>query len=802
LSFEANRGQADAQVNFLSRGTGYSLFLTPSQAMLDLNQGSQENVLSMQLLGSNPAARAVGLDQLTGVSNYLIGNDPSQWHTNIPNYARVEYQNVYAGINLVYYGNNQQHLEYDFVLAPGANPSAIQLSFQGTQGVKIDSQGNLVLHTSGGDVVEQAPVLYQDSNGVRQSVSGHYVLEGNGEVGFAVGPYDPGRPLVIDPTYSLVYSTYLGGKGTDAGYGIAVDSAGNAYVTGLTASTNFPTQNPWQKSNAGGNDVFVTKLNASGSGLVYSTYLGGSGDDDGSGIAVDTSGNAYVTGFTTSTNFPTLNAFQPASGGGTDAFVAKLNATGTLVYSSYLGGSGSDTGYGIAVDGSGDAYVGITTQSANMPVTPGAFQTTLDAGGYPDGFIAKVNPSGSALVYGTYLGGSFGTSVYGIAVDTAGEAYLTGNTQGGFPTTANAFQPTFPFSSTVYVAAFVTKMNATGSGLVYSTYLGGTTPVGSATSYDAGGGIAVDTLGNAYVTGSTRESDFPTKNAFQPAYGGGSSNAFVTELNPSQAGAASLVYSSYLGGSGADNFLQYLFFGPVSTLGILSDRGAIAVGAASKVYLTGTTSSTNFPTANAFQASLGGGTDAFVASFDTSQAGAASLVYSSYLGGSGGDGGQGIAVDTSGNAYVTGYTNSKDFPTTRGAFQGKNGGSNATYDAFVTKIDPPPALTDSPAIDSSKDSWLAAAPAVSQRASALDLAPLASSLVETLQPALPAAPAPGPVASFTSPASHSGDLPASGAPSPVNARTTDAVFAVSHPAASEDDAWLFAPLSAGSLDAM
>jgi hypothetical protein len=676
LSFEANQGQTDAQVNFLSRGSGCSLFLSPTQAGLDLTPGSTENILTMQLVGSNPAAQVVGLNQLPGVSNYLIGNDPAQWHTNIPNYARVEYENVYPGVNLAYYGNNQQHLEYDFVLAPGADPHAIKLSFQGAQGMTLDAQGDLVLHTSGGDIVEQAPVLYQEANGVRQPVSGRYVLEGDGQVGFQIEAYAPSWPLVIDPTYSLVYSTYLGGNGDDSGYGIAVDSAGNAYITGYTTSTNFATKTPWQAANAGGKDVFVTKLNAAGNGLLYSTYLGGSGDDVGYRIALDSSGNAYVTGDTTSTNFPTTaGAFQTTYAGNADAFVAKLNTTGALVYSTYLGGSGSDDFSRIAVDGSGNAYVAMSTGSANLPVSSpdpsGPFQTSLDAVGARDGYVAKLNSTGSGLVYATYLGATNGASVYGIAVDTAGDAYLTGNSLATFPTTPNAFQTTVDGAYHV----FVTEMNVTGSGLLYSTYLAGTTYYNGDGGYETGQAIAVDGSGNAYVTGYTRSLDFPTKNAFQQVYGGGYGDAFVAKLNPALSGTASLLYSSYLGGSGPENLS--------SSNSIMA---GIAVGTAGRIYLTGATNSRNFPAANAFQMTYGGGaSDGFVASIDTSQIGAASLVYSSYLGGRDGDAGQDIAVDAAGNAYVTGYTISKNFPT-KGAFQGRNGGG---LDAFVTKIDPP-----------------------------------------------------------------------------------------------------------------
>jgi hypothetical protein len=673
LSFEANHGQADAQVNFLSRGQGYTLFLTPTQAVLDIQSPSHAQVVRVQLAGSNPAARPVGLHRLSGVSNYLIGKDPLQWHTRIPNYSQVEYQNVYPGVNLVYHGNNQQHLEYDFVVAPGARTRAIQLSFLGAQSLTLDGQGDLVLHTARGDLTEQAPILYQAIHGVRQNVSGHYVLEGKGRVGFAVAAYDPTQPLVIDPVYSLAYSTYLGGNGQDVGQALAVDSSGCAYVTGSTESTNFPTQNPFQRKLDGAQDVFVTKLNASGTGLVYSTYLGGSGYDVGLSIAVDGSGTAYLTGYTSSTDFPTRNAFQatfcashPFYGNvASDAFVTRLNATGSAVlYSTYLGGNGTEdffNGYvnsgifgGIAVDGAGNAYVTGLTNSSDFPTTPGAFQSALAGTG--NAFVARVNTTlaGSAsLVWSTYLGGNGVNGGHGIAVDSTGNVCVTGWTNGtNFPT------QTALFSSGSQ--GFLTKLNAAGSALLWSTYLPGVTA-----SY----AVALDNSGDAWVTGSTSGNLPTTAGAFEPVYAGGGSDAFVLGLDPSGSG---LVYSSYLGGSGSDQCY------------------AIAVDGTGHVYVTGATGSSSFPVSNAFQPTSGGGMDAFVAQLDPTRSGAASLVYSSYLGGSSLDQGNGIAVDSSANAYITGTTYSTNFPTTNGAFQTR-APSSRSPSAFVTKIEPPAA---------------------------------------------------------------------------------------------------------------
>jgi hypothetical protein len=401
LRFEANVGQTDPQVKFLSRGPGYALFLTATEAVLSLQKApvggpagvlglrsaldpagkptagdapAAGDVVRIQLVGANPDAQAVGQQQLPGTSNYFIGNDPTKWQTDVPSYGQVVYHDVYPGVDVVYHGGSQRQLEYDFMVAPGSDPGAIRLAFHGAQTVSLDGQGNLVVHTPGGDLVEHAPALYQEVNGERQAIAGQFVLDGAQQLRFEVGTFDPGHALVIDP--SLSYSTYVGGRGSDIANGIAVDGSGNAYIVGTTQSANFPTASPLQGTNAGTDDVFVTKLNARGTALVYSTYLGGGWLDEGKGIAVDASGNAYVTGSTLSSNFPTANALQATFAGGLgDAFVTKLNATGSgLVYSTYLGGSDSDGAAGITVDSSGNAYVAGGTSSTNFPTakpTPG-----------------------------------------------------------------------------------------------------------------------------------------------------------------------------------------------------------------------------------------------------------------------------------------------------------------------------------------------------------------------------------------------------------------------------------------------
>jgi len=670
LSFEANHGQADAQVKFLSRMGGYSLFLTGDEAVLAFSGKKADTkanrlrpsgavlreaakgggVLTMKLRNANAAAKITGVDELPSTINYFIGSDPGKWHSSVPTYAKVKYEGIYSGIDLVYYGNQRQ-LEYDFIVAPGADPHRLAFDLRGTKGIRRDALGNLVLTTDGGEIRWHKPVAYQKRNGTRQEIAARYATKDN-RVTFEVANYDASEPLYIDP---LIYSTFLGGSGNDEGYAIAVDSAGNAYVTGSTTSADFPTGNPLQPSNGGGSeDAFVAKINPSGSALVYSTYLGGSEGDTGYGIAVDGSGYAYVTGVTCSTNFPTMNPLQPSNGGICNAFLAKVSPSGSaLVYSTYLGGTGNSWATGVAVDGAGNAYLTGVADS-NFP-TMNPLQPTY--GGKGDAFVAKINPSGSALVYSTYLGGRTEDMGSGIAVDSSGNAYVTGWTISiDFPVTPGAFQTACKGGSGCYnySDAFVAKINSTGSALVYSTYLGG--------SYvDAGSGIAVDSSGDAYVVGWTSSTDFPTMNPLQADNGG--ANAFVAKIN---ATGSALVYSTYLGGSGGNG-----------------DYGmGIAVDSVGNAYVAGGAHSNNFPTETPLQEchnSRGDG-DGFVSKINPT---GSVLVYSTCLGGSLLDGATGIAADSAGNVYVTGITYSPKFPT-KNPFQPTYGGAG---DAFVTKID-------------------------------------------------------------------------------------------------------------------
>lgn len=660
LSFEANQGQTNSRVRFLSRGSGYTLFLTSNEAVLALSKPSAKKAptsdrklqhsngtaaLRMELVGANPSASITGLEQLPGRSNYFIGNDPTKWRTDVPTYKKVAYQGIYPGTDLVYYGNQRQ-LEYDFVVAPGADPRKIRLRIEGARNLKLDSHSNLVLLTGGGQVLLHTPEIYQEFDGKRQSIGGSWGLGKRHEVGFQIGEYDRTKSLVIDPV--LVYSTYLGGSSFDLATGIAVDSSGNAYVVGFTKSPNFPTENAFQAVLEGGENAFVTKFNAAGDTLAYSTYLGGSRFDRANSIGVDATGNAYVAGETDSRDFPTENAFQADLKGTVNAFLTKISADGNaLVFSTYLGGRGVDDATGVAVDPSGNAHLTGATSSPDFPVA-NALQPTCGGGCGRNAFVTEFNAAGSELVYSTYLGGNLSDEASGVAVDVQGNTYVTGfTTSPNFPT-VNAFQPSLKGSLNVFVA----KINSEGSELVFSTYLGGS-------GNDDGRGIAVDTSGNAYVVGFTHSSDFPLINPFQSTFAQ-QGTAFIAKFN---ACGNSLAYSTYLGGS------------------VIDGAQGVAVDTSGDAYVTGWTHSIDFPTANAFQPNCGGDCldNAFITEFNS--AGDA-LIYSSYLGGSGYDFGEAIAVDSSGEAFVTGYTNSVDFPTLS-PFQSSLAGFQ---NAFVTKI--------------------------------------------------------------------------------------------------------------------
>jgi uncharacterized protein (TIGR03437 family) len=712
LAFEQNQGQSPKQAQYISRGGGYTLLLTPQGALLSLSRNSARGMaatpstLRMKLVGASAsAARSESL--LPGVSNYLIGNDPSKWRTGVARFAKVRYRDVYPGIDLVYYGNQRQ-LEYDFVVAPGADPKRIRMEFDGVESMRLDANGDLVLACEGGEVRQHKPLVYQQDGGKRREVAGRYVIDGR-KVSFRLARYDARKPLVVDPKIS--YSTYLGSSSDEGAFDIAVDDQGNAYITGITGSSGFPTTagaldtsfgpNPLGIAMAFG-DAFITKLAADGKTLLYSTFLGGNGADGGNAIAVDSSGNVVVCGAATSTDFPlSANAYQTALKGSfiqSAMFVTKLNASGNRVlYSTFLGG-GSDLfeitfeGAGLALDSKGIIYVAGQTTSKAFP-TKNAAQSS-QGGGDEDGFVAKFDPSAASgaasLVYSTYLGGSANDTALVVIPDSDGSAYVRGGTcSSNFPTTANAYQTSLKGKCD----AFLTKVSSDGKQFQYSTYLGGagyeygylegassgplaaligslgvTIPTIYSSEFGGsayGSGMAIGSDGVLHITGATTSTDFPvTQGCYQSTSKGGGLDAFYVKMDIRKAGSAALIYSTYLGGNNFDRAL------------------AVAVDGKGQAFIRGETKSNDFPTtADATQKTLGGGYDAFLTKFDST----GKATFSTFLGGNNDEQTLfGLRLDAAGNAYIAGASKSGNYPTTTGAYQTVNKG---LWDAVVTKIE-------------------------------------------------------------------------------------------------------------------
>jgi hypothetical protein len=668
LVFEPNRGQANGDARFLSRGSEYTvllgsdktvLVLSPKAHASDQHKQRQPSVVSLEFLRSNKAALPEGLDQMPGKSNYFIGGNSANWLTGIPQYARVTYTSVYPGIDLIYHGHNGR-LEYDFVLAPGADPRALRFRVAGAEKIDLDASGDLSLRLADGAIALQKPMIYQETSGARKMIAGSFVLLGDNEVGFELGNYDSRKSLVIDPVLS--YSTLIGANNSTQVQGVAIDPTGNVYITGTTFATNYPAVNAFQPTNQGTTNVFITKLNPAGNTILYSTYLGGGGFDNGVAIAVDSSGSAYVTG-NTQGDFPTTpGAFMttcPDSCGGGGAFLTKVFTDGTLGYSTYMG---SSNGLAIAVDSHGAAYITGATGSGLPLVNP--FQTT------PDGaFVQKLNPDGSALEYSTYLGG---TDVYdtdvgqGIAVDAEGSAYVVGNTT----------QPDFPLKNPIQMSqvnapaipnAFITKFSPDGASLMFSTYLGGTSVSNFSYAGDFATGVGVDSLGNVHVVGTSSSCDFPLSlNALYTdcvitEY---TQKVFVATLNPS---GNQLLFSTFLGSGFSEG---------------------IAVDKAGDSYVTGI-AETSFPLLNPIEGTSQlpssfppYSSNSFITELDLS----GKLVFSTYLGETGG-GSQtaGIALDGKGDIYVAG-AGGGDFPILHPL---PSQVQQITYDTFfVAKISP------------------------------------------------------------------------------------------------------------------
>ncbi|HEY0428884.1 MAG TPA: Ig-like domain-containing protein [Pyrinomonadaceae bacterium] len=672
INFEPNMGQTDDEVKFLARGHGYSLFLTGREAVLALQKRGKTKaqdknaVVKMQIQGANDSPAASGLDKTDAKSNYFIGSDPNKWQREVPNFRQVKFEQIYAGVDVVYYGNGQQ-LEYDFVVRPNASPDQIKLKFDGVKSAKIDAKsGDLLLETGAGTIRQHKPLVYQNIDGARKEIASSYVLaKDKGQttkdefsVSFKLAEYDKSKELVIDPV--LAYGSYLGGNLFDEGRAITVDAQGNAYIVGTAASRNFPTTagtiKPALLSSTNADqfwyDAFVTKVNPTGTALVFSTYYGGrNGNETGSGVAVDAQGNVLLSGTTMSADLPLVNAYQGTFGGTDDVFAAKLNPTGSnIIYSTYLGGNNTDSGGKIALNpASGEATFAGTTASPDFPTTAGAYKEKLCSSPqtcsgifYSGSYVVKLSATGSAI-FSTL----FDMAINDVALDTTGNI-VVGGTAGTIPATPGAFQT----ASSGGVEGFIAKLNPTGNTLVFGTFLGG------GLQSDRVKSIAVDSTGNIYAAGQTQNTAFPTTaGAFDQIFNGGE-DAFLTKFNPS---GSALVYSTFFGGSAKDE--------PFA-IGLGTDDSAFVAGE--------TTSGATFPLKNSINGTNG---TIFVTRFN---ADATALVFSTFLGQGGA---YDLAVDGANNAYATGHTTS--IQVTPDAFQPMKGDATATAstkDAFVIKL--------------------------------------------------------------------------------------------------------------------
>jgi hypothetical protein len=723
LGFEENQGQTAREVRYVAHGARYELFLAPQEAVIALrpsghldfsplhrtstiralrkaHSAGQISVVRMHLDGANPEPGISGVDRLPTRVNYFVGNDPKNWHTDVPSYAKVKYSGVYPGVDLIFYGD-QHRLEYDFMVAPGAAPQAIQLDLRGAHKIHVNARGDLVMSVSEGEVVLQKPVIYQETEGARHEIAGSYAIRKGHRVTFSVPAYDRSKPLVLDPV--LNYSTYLSGSSNDAGNAIAVDATGDAFIAGQTFSTTFPAGTngavvPAPSPNNGA--VFVAELDPTGTKLLYSTYLAGSTTsslDTAFGVAVDPSGKVYVTGSTLATDFPTTssNAFNAgplASNPNGAVFLTKLDPTvsgaSSLLYSTYIAGTGGDYANAVAVDATGNAYVTGLTDSINFPTMNPFLGGGAASSAVGNAFLTRIDTTQSkaaSLIYSTYLGGNgtnsanalgYGDEAWGVAVDSSHNAYLVGATSStNFPTTSlTAYQTTPPAANTLG-SVFLSKIDTTKTGnpsasLIYSTYLAGSTE-------DLGFAIALDPTNTvAYLTGTTTSTDFPSPGATTGAFdthGSASGKAFVTLVDTTQAGSNSLIYSTYLGGTNGDA------------------GGGIGVDSFGNAYVGGGTQSHDFPTtANALQPTLamavpGSG---FISKLRPSGGGTTDLVYSTYFGGSGSSGNFdqvfALAIDPAKNVYVTGQTFSADFPVVSPLSGG--GTLISSADSFVSKL--------------------------------------------------------------------------------------------------------------------
>jgi hypothetical protein len=650
LVFEAAPG------GFAARGAAWSASLAADGATFLLalptpdrdGRDAAPARVRVRVAGADPRASLRGEAPLASTSSVRIGSDPARWRSGVPNFARVRAAGVRPGLDVVYRGDPAR-LETDYELAPGADPAALALVFEGAEALRVDPNGELVVHSGRSELRESRPVAYQLDGAGRRPVDARFEVVGPDRVRLALGRYDRSRTLVIDPVLS--YSTPLGGAGLDAGSRVAADPLGNTYVTGRTVSLDWPTRAPLQPGYGGGvYDAFVAKLDAQG-GLVWSTYVGGGGDDRGVDVDVDAQGYVYVVGRTDSPDLPVVRALQPALAGDTDAFLGKLRPDGSaFVYLTYFGASGRDEPRAVASDARGRLVAAGLTSSPDLP-TASPIQPAY-GGGDSDAWVGVVSPFGDRLEFATWLGGALADEAAGVAVDAQGRPVVAGSTDSADFPTANAVQPARAGLSD----AFVAKLDPAAHALVFSTYLGGSG--NGAAGDETGADVALDASGAVYVAGRTRSADFPVASAAQPALRG-TEDAFVAKL---AAAGAPVVYATYLGGTGTD------------------EARAIAVDPAARLaFVTGRTASPDFPVVGAVQAGFGGVADAFESVL---AADGRSLVESTYLGGGDADEGTGIALDAQSDSFVTGATASGNFPTAHAAQPAHAGDS----DAFAAKL--------------------------------------------------------------------------------------------------------------------
>jgi len=649
LRFEENRGQFDRHARYVAQQAGLTLFATDQGAILSLRRGSTTATLTLKVHDGRQVA-PVARQPLATRSNYFIGHDPAKWHTNVSNFSEVAYRGVRPGVDLVYHGASTGQVEYDFIVAPGASPD-VALDVEGADRLRIAADGALEIPLGDAILRQLPPHVYQLVDGRQRTLVGHYRLTSASTVAIAVVDYDRTRPLVIDPV--LVYSTYLGGAGDEGPGSLSVDNTGAIYVSGTTTSANFPVANAKQPSYAGQQDLFIAKLTPAGDGLIYATYIGGAMEESGGNIAVDATGAVYLVGATASTDFPLANAFQPTYGEETDGVIVKLAPTGdALVYSTYFGGHAEDELDSVAVDASGAAYVLGNTHSTDLPLA-NAFQSSLNnmngsMNGYADDFVVKFDPSGASLVYSTYLGGSGAEEPGGVVIDASGAAYVTGATASTDFPTVTPVQSTFHGGS---YDGFIAKLSPMGNSLVYSTYLGGNDD-------DYIGSPAVDVSGAVYLVGSTMSFDFPLVHALQSKKTGPAVDGIIAKLT---AEGTALVYSTYFGSSGGDQL------------------GRVRVDGSGTAFIVGVSNSPDLPMVNAAQPTLAGDFDGVVLALSPD---GSAIVWSTYFGGSAQDSIFDLALGPGGIVTVLGETVSKDLPVKQPLQLQSGGGA----DSFVARF--------------------------------------------------------------------------------------------------------------------